>query len=149
MRLAWHNLAHERMRSLMTILGIACATLLIIVQGSLLLGFLAAASRIIDATDADLWIAGRGASCFEFPVVIERRLEELARGIPGVLGTSRIVTRILPFRRADGGQQLVTLVGADPTVGSRLPKSDEIDGQPNGEVAFLEGCQRGEEMIGI
>src|SRR5947209_7689414 len=121
MRLAWHNIAHDRTRFLVTILGITCATLLMIVQGSILLGFLGAASKIIDATDSDIWIAGRGASCFEFPVVLERRFEELAHSVPGVMETSRIVTRILPFRRADGDQQLVTLVGADPGVGPRFP----------------------------
>ena len=60
MRLAWHNIAHDRTRFLVTILGITCATLLMIVQGSILLGFLGAASKIIDATDSDIWIAGRG-----------------------------------------------------------------------------------------
>src|SRR3954453_7024341 len=114
MRLAWHNIAHDRTRFLVTILGITCATLLMIVQGSILAGFLGAASKIIDATDSDLWIAGRGASCFEFPVVLGRSVEGLAHGVPGVVETSRIVTKILPLRKADGGQPLVTLVGADP-----------------------------------
>ena len=113
MRLAWHNMVHQRTRFLITVLGITCATLLMIVQGSILLGFLGAASKIIDATDSDLWIAGRGASCFEFPVVMERSFEQLAHSVPGILGTNRIVTRILPLRKANGDQQLVTLVGAD------------------------------------
>ena len=121
MRLAWHNIAHDRTRFLVTILGIACATLLMIVQGSILVGFLGSASKIVDATDSDIWIAGRGASCFEFPVVLERRFLELAHSVPGVGGTSRIVTRLVEFRKPDGGQQLVTLIGADPEVGSRFP----------------------------
>lgn len=121
MRLAWHNIAHERTRFLVTILGITCATLLMIVQGSILMGFLGAASKIIDATDSDLWIVGRGASCFEFPVVMERNFEELAYSVPGVAATNRIVTRILPLRKSGGDQQLVTLVGADPGVGPRFP----------------------------
>src|ERR1700676_175074 len=110
MRLAWHNIAHDRTRFLMTVRGITCATLLMIVQGSILLGFLGAASKIIDATDSDIWIAGRGASCFEFPVILERRFEELAHSVPGVGETNRIVTRIVEFRKSDGNQQLVTLI---------------------------------------
>ena len=121
MRLAWHNIAHDRGRFLVTIFGITCATLLMIVQGSILIGFLGAASKIIDSADADLWIAGRGASCFEFPVLLRRDVEQLAHGVPGVVETSRIVTRIVPLRKADGGQPFVTLVGADPGVGSRFP----------------------------
>jgi len=121
MRLAWHNIEHERTRFLVTILGITCATLLMLIQGSILLGFLGAASKIIDTTDADIWIAGRGAACFEFPVTLERRLVELAHSVPGVGETSRIVTRTVPFRKSDGGQQLVTLIGADSGVGRRFP----------------------------
>ena len=121
MRLAWHNMVHERTRFLVTILGITCATLLMIVQGSILLGFLGAASKIIDATDSDIWIVGRGAACFEFPVVLERSFEQLAHSVPGVDATNRIVTRILPLRKPGGDQQLVTLVGADDGVGPRFP----------------------------
>jgi putative ABC transport system permease protein len=114
-------MVHQRTRFLITILGITCATLLMIVQGSILLGFLGAASKIIDSTDSDLWIVGRGASCFEFPVVMERSFEQLAHSVPGIDATNRIVTRILPFRKAGGDQQLVTLVGADSGVGPRFP----------------------------
>src|SRR6266850_2987744 len=121
MRLAWHNIAHERTRFVVTVLGITCATLLMLVQGSILLGFLGAASKIIDTTDADIWIAGRGAPCFEFPVSLERRFVDLAHSVPGVGQTSRICTRIVPFRKPDGDQQLVTLIGADSGVGSRFP----------------------------
>jgi putative ABC transport system permease protein len=121
MRLAWLNIAHERTRFLVTILGITCATLLMIVQGSILVGFLGAASKIIDATDSDLWIAGKGASCFEFPVVLERRFVELAHSVSGVESTTRILTRIVEFRKSDGNQQLVTLIGAERGAGSRFP----------------------------
>ena len=112
MRLAWHNIAHDRTRFLVTVAGIACATLLMIIQGSILAGFLGAASKIIDASDADIWIVGRGATCFEFPVTIERRFLDLAHSVAGVAETSRICTRIVQFRKAAGDQQLVTMVGA-------------------------------------
>ena len=90
MRLAWYNITHDRMRFTVTVLGITCAVFLMIFQGSILLGFLRAASKIIDSTGADLWITGRGVQCFEFAVPIERRFADLARGVPGVSGTSRI-----------------------------------------------------------
>lgn len=121
MRLAWHNIAHDRTRFLVTVAGITCATLLMMIQGSILVGFLAASSRIIDASDADIWIVGRGASCFEFPVTIERRFVDLAHGVPGVAATSRICTRIVQFRKTTGDQQLVTMIGADPGAGPRFP----------------------------
>lgn len=121
MRLAWFNIAHDRMRFIVTVLGIMCAVFLMIFQGSILLGFMRAASKIIDSTDADIWIAGRGVPCFEFPVPIERRLVEIARGIPGVAETSRISTGQIQIRKANGVRQQVVLVGADSKVGPRFP----------------------------
>ena len=121
MRLAWYNITHDRMRFAVTVLGITCAVFLMIFQGSILLGFLRAASKIIDSTDADIWITGRGVQCFEFAVPIERRFADLARGVRGVSGTSRICTSLVQFRKIDGSQQQVALIGADPNSGARLP----------------------------
>ena len=121
MRLAWYNIAHDRMRYTVTVLGIMCAVFLMVFQGSILLGFMRAASKIIDTTDADIWITGRGVPCFEFPVPIERRLVEITRGIPGVAETSRISTGQIQIRKADGVRQQVVLVGADREVGPNFP----------------------------
>lgn len=121
MRLAWYNITHDRMRFAVTVLGITCAVFLMIFQGSILLGFLRAASKIIDSTAADLWITGRGVQCFEFAVPIERRFADLARGVPGVVSTSRICTSLVQFRKIDGSQQQVALIGAEAASGERLP----------------------------
>lgn len=121
MRLAWHNIAHDRTRFAVTVLGIMWAVFLMVFQGSVLAGFLRASSKIIEATDADIWITGRGVQCFEFPVEIERRLVEIAHGVPGVADTSRICTRQVQFRKPDGDHQLVIVVGADSQVGPQFP----------------------------
>nr|AEQ20613.1 LolE permease component of an ABC-transporter system [uncultured bacterium CSLF43] len=85
------------------------------------MGFLGAASRLIDSTDTDIWITGRGVPCFEFPVPLERRFVEIAHSVPGVGLASRICTRLVQFRMRDGRRQMVALVGADTTVGRRFP----------------------------
>ncbi len=121
MRLAWTNIAHDKTRFFVAVLGITGAVFLMVFQGSILLGFLQAASKIIDTTGADLWITGRGVSCFEFPVTIERRIMELAHSVPGVAETSRICTSQVELRKPDGNQQLVVLIGADAEVGNRFP----------------------------
>ncbi|HTW65193.1 MAG TPA: FtsX-like permease family protein [Bryobacteraceae bacterium] len=121
MRLAWYNITHDRMRFAITVLGITCAVFLMVFQGSMLLGFLRAASKIIDSTDADIWITGRGVQCFEFAVPIERRFADLALGVRGVGLTHRICTSLAQFRKVDGSEQQVALIGADPSSGMRLP----------------------------
>ena len=57
MKLAWQNIIHDRARFSVTVLGVCFAVFLMIFQGSLLAGFLRAASRLIDASDSDIWIA--------------------------------------------------------------------------------------------
>src|SRR5271154_1195967 len=121
MRLAWTNIAHDKTRFFVAVLGIAGAVFLMVFQGSILMGFLQAASKIIDTTGADLWITGRGVACFEFPVTMERRFVEIAHSVPGVAETSRICTSQVELRKQDGNQQLVVLVGADARVGARFP----------------------------
>ena len=112
MRLAWHNIAFNRTRFAVTVLGIAAAVFLIVFQGSILTGFLEASSKIIDSADADIWIMARGVGCFEFPAPIEKRFVEIAHSVGGVSGATPICTRAAQFRKADGSHQVVALVGA-------------------------------------
>src|SRR5579872_228739 len=121
MRLAWLNIACDRTRFVVTVLGIAAAVFLMVFQGSTLIGFLHAASKIIDSTDADIWITARGVSCFEFPALIERRFVDLAHSVSGVENASPLCTRLVQFRKPDGSSQAVALIGADPDVGPQFP----------------------------
>src|SRR3979411_535351 len=89
MKLAWQNIFHDRARFLATVLGVSFAVFLMIFQGSLLAGFLRAASRFIDASDFDIWITARGVQAFEFGATLEAREREMAAGVPGVVETGR------------------------------------------------------------
>ncbi|MBI4903072.1 MAG: ABC transporter permease [Acidobacteria bacterium] len=117
MRLAWNNLWHDRSRFAVAVLGIAFAVFLMIFQGSLLLSFLDASSRVIQTTDADLWITARGVSCFDFASPLPNRFVEIAQGVPGVLRASRIVSNFARFHSPDGHNQFVLLIGVEPEAG--------------------------------
>jgi putative ABC transport system permease protein len=124
MKLAWHNIVHDRGRFLVTVLGVSFAVFLMVFQGSLLAGFLRAASRLIDATDSDLWITARGVQAFEFGTALESRVKDLAAGVPGVVETSRVCMAFAVYRTPAGKQQVVALVGADPNAGKQFPVPD-------------------------
>jgi putative ABC transport system permease protein len=102
-----------------------------IFQGSLLAGFLRAASRFIDASDFDIWITARGVQAFEFGAPLEARLQDLAAGVPGVTETSRACMAFAVFRKLDGKQQVVALVGADSNIGKRFPVPELAEGRAN------------------
>lgn len=121
MQLAWKNILHDRMRFFITVLGIAFAVFLMVFQGSLLFGFSTAASKMVDATDADLWITARGVLCFDFSAPLSRRFMEIAQSAPGVEYASRMVISYAEYRTADGRHHVIALVGADPEVGQRFP----------------------------
>jgi putative ABC transport system permease protein len=86
---AWQNIFHDRTRFWATVLGVSFAAFLMVFQGSLLVGFLRAPSRFIDASDFDIWITARGVQAFEFGATLEARVREMAAGVPGVLETGR------------------------------------------------------------
>lgn len=106
---------------MVTVIGVCFASFLIVFQGSLLAGFMRAASRLIDASDFDIWITARGVQAFEFGANIDDSLRQMAAGIPGVNETGRICMAFAVYRRPSGRQQVVALVGADPNVGGRFP----------------------------
>src|SRR6202030_4386683 len=124
MKLAWQNIVHDRARFSVTALGVSFAVFLMVFQGRLLAGFLRAASRLIDASDSDIWITARGVQAFEFGTPIESRVREMAAGVPGVLETSRVCMAFAVYRTPNGKQQVVALVGADRNVGKRFPVPD-------------------------
>ncbi|MEP7341032.1 MAG: ABC transporter permease [Acidobacteriota bacterium] len=121
MRLAWRNLSHDRLRFAVTVIGIVFAVFLMVFQGSLLVGFINAASRLIDASDADIWIVARGVPCFEYPAPLPQRFRELAQGVPGVAAVSRVVVGATSWQSPSGGRQLVVLVGAEAGAGRDFP----------------------------
>src|SRR5205814_4816012 len=121
MKLALQNILHDRGRFSVTVLGVSFAVFLMVFQGSLLSGFLQAASRLIDASDSDIWITARGVQAFEFGAAVESRIRELASGVPGVMESGRVCMAFAVYRKPNGKQQVVALVGADPNVGKHFP----------------------------
>jgi putative ABC transport system permease protein len=89
LQLCWR----ERARFLPAVLAVAFSALLVALQGGLLLGALAAASRPIDRAQADVWVASRHTSSLGFghPIPAEWRSRllscpEVERAEPFLLG---------------------------------------------------------------
>jgi putative ABC transport system permease protein len=121
MKLAWQNITHDRSRFLVTVAGVSFAAFLMVFQGSLLAGFMRAASRLIDSSDFDIWLTARGVQAFEFGANVDDRVRQMAAGVPGVIDTGRVCIAFAVYRKPNGKQQVVALVGADRNVGTRFP----------------------------
>lgn len=114
MRLAWRNLSHNRLRFVVTLIGIAFATFLMVFQGSLFTGFVCASSKVIEASDAELWIVPRGVSCVEFGAPLPQRFRDLAQGVPGVARVERLAAGYVTYQKPSGLREAVFLLGVEP-----------------------------------
>src|SRR5438046_7064206 len=144
MKLAFQNILHDRGRFSVTLLGVSFAVFLMVFQGGVLVGFLRAASRLIDASDSDIWITARGVQAFEFGTTLESRVREMAAGVPGVLATDRVCMAFAVYRTPKGKQQVVALIGADPNVGKRFPVPDvpELAGEISPDAVLYDVSDR-------
>jgi putative ABC transport system permease protein len=109
-------------------------------QGSLLTGFIRASSRIIDVSDAEIWIAGKGVPCFECATPVPARFREIALGEPGVVAVKRFITGAAVWKKPSGRGQLVYLLGTDPGIGHSFPQpyQREESGPVRREMVLLD-----------
>ncbi|MGC4081513.1 MAG: ABC transporter permease [Vicinamibacterales bacterium] len=119
--LAWRNATRHRSRFVMTVAGVAAAVFLMIFQGSLLIGFIHASGRVIDAAGGDLWIVARGVPCFDFPAPLPRRYLDLARQVDDVIETRPMVAGLSSFVTARGDHRGVVMIGAARDFAGVLP----------------------------
>jgi putative ABC transport system permease protein len=120
-RLAYRNLFRDRTRFVVTLMGIAFAIVLVLIQLGLFIGFTVTTSGIIDHSRADLWICAKGVQYFEvgFPLP-ERKLFEIL-SVPGVAAADKYIAKFTTWRCPDGAQKSVEVVGFDPASGLGAP----------------------------
>jgi putative ABC transport system permease protein len=132
--LAWKNLFHERVRLVVTLVGIVFALVLILIQFGLFLGFLETSSNIVGESHADLWIASpkiphvNGGSIFSE----SKRYQALA--IPGVARVDKYALAFVPWKLPTGAQESTQVVGFDLASGIGGPWN-----LTQGSVAALHG----------
>lgn len=119
--LAIRNLVHDRVRFLVTLVGVVFAVVLIAVEVGLFLGFATTTSSVIDHSGADLWIMAKGTWDVDQTTAISERKLYQALAIPGVRQAKRLNVAFADFRRPEGGSQSVLVVGFDPHSGLGAP----------------------------
>ncbi len=119
--LAQRNLFHDKVRLTVTLTGIVFAVVLIVVELGLFVGFTTTTSSLIDNSGADLWVASKNVTYVEqgFPFS-ERKLYQI-RAIPGVADAQKYLTHWTGWKRPDGGQESVQIVGFNPDSGLGRP----------------------------
>lgn len=111
--LAWRNLARDRARFVVTLVGLAFSVVLMAVQWGLLTGCAETAAGLIDHAGADIWIASRGTSNVDQAVPMPARWRYRVLSVPGVIAVDKLIVRFTQWRRPDGRSEIVEIVGFD------------------------------------
>jgi putative ABC transport system permease protein len=109
--LAWRNLVHDKVRLAVTLTGIVFAVVLIVVELGLFLGFTTATSSLIDRSQADIWITAPRVPYIEQGVPFSERKLATVLATPGVADASKYISRFTQWKRPDGRQESVQIVG--------------------------------------
>ncbi len=112
--LAQRNLFHDKVRLTVTLTGIVFAIVLIIVQLGLFIGFTFTTSAIIDHAPVDLWITSRGVRNFDVASSFSERKLYQVLGVPGVAMAEKYILRFANWKKPDGGEESVEIVGFNP-----------------------------------
>lgn len=137
--LALRNLLHDRLRSAMTVAGVAFAVTLVFVQIGLFLGLLDNASVTIDRIDADLWVTSRNTPNVDFAHGFPETLVQRVRSVPGVARADNLLVQFLNVALPTGAEEGMLVYGLEDFARWGLPWKLE-----SGDLADL---RRGDFMI--
>jgi putative ABC transport system permease protein len=148
--LASRNLFHDKVRLVVTLTGIVFAIILIVVQMALFIGFTGTTSGVIDHSGVDIWVAYKGVPFFEAAIPFsERKLYELL-SVPGVANAEKLFVRAGNWKRADGVEQQIILVGFDPVSQYGGPWNvvqGDVHGLTAADTVFIDRLSR--EKLGV
>jgi putative ABC transport system permease protein len=120
--LALRNLFHDRIRLIVTLVGILFSIVLVAVQLGLYLGAKRMIVDMIDNAKGEIWITTFGAKSFEEGgIILTQRERHAALATPGVKAVVPLVVSFAEWRKPGGGSTNSVLVGTDPEDGGLKP----------------------------
>jgi putative ABC transport system permease protein len=119
--LARRNLFHDKVRLTVTLTGIVFAIVLITVQIGLFVGFTTTTSNIIDHSNADLWISSKDVRNFDVGSDFSERKFYQVMATPGVGAAEKYLVRFSRWKRSNGAEESVEIVGFSPEGGMGGP----------------------------
>ena len=138
--LALRNFIHDRVSLIVTLVGIVFSVVLMAIQIGLYYGSQQVITGMIDHSGAQLWIVPIGAQSFDDSALLKGGEKYAALSRPGVASAIDLGVQTMGWKRADGAQQVVVVVGTDPS-DQGLAAWNLIEGtandiyKPNGIIA--------------
>jgi putative ABC transport system permease protein len=139
--LALKNLLHDKLRSTMTIAGVAFAVTLVFVQVGLFLGILDNASVTIDNIQADLWVTSRNTPNVDFAHGFPETRVQRVRSVPGVERADNLLVQFLNVALPDGAEEGMLVYGLEDFARWGIPwnvESGDLADLRRGDYMFLD-----------
>ncbi|CAG0996305.1 hypothetical protein BURK2_02697 [Burkholderiales bacterium] len=114
LNVALKMLFSDRLKYFGLVAGIAFATMLIVQQASILVGFTKQTGSFIrDTAQADLWLMDPQVRFAQDPVPLRDTALQMARGVPGVLWAAPLYQGFQRAKLPDGTRVTMILIGLD------------------------------------
>ncbi len=123
LRIALKTLAHDRGKLVASLAGVGFATMLVLVQVGLYMGFRQNASAMIRHVGGDVWVTPRSVEVIDNVDTLSAGSRALVAGHPCVERVRGHVQSYAPVRKASGAPDVAIVVGLDPSPGQLLPWS--------------------------
>lgn len=111
--LALKNLVHDRVRLLITLVGITFSVALILIQVGMFFGMTANSSTVIEHSEGDLWIMARNSQNFDMVNPFPESLVTAARSVEGVEWAENLIQQFAFMRLENGGTEQIEIIGFD------------------------------------
>ena len=100
--LATKSLLHDKLRFVITVIGVAFAVTLVFVQVGLFLGLMSNASLTIEQIDADLWVTSHNTPNVDFAHTFPETYVKRVRSIPGVAEADNLIVWFMNVNLPNG-----------------------------------------------
>ncbi len=139
--IALRIITYDKVRSLLTLLGVIFAVTLIFSQIGIYLGLMEASSVLIDNTPGDIWVSSKNSRNFDFAQPIPEYLYYQVLATSGVQWAEKLVVAWHIIKQKDGGREQIEIVGFNPDTGVGGPwnlRSGDIHMLKNGNFFIVD-----------
>lgn len=138
-------LLYDKIRSLITLLGVVFAVSLIFAQAGIYLGLMETSSVIIDHTPGDIWVTSKNSKNFDFSQPFPDPIYYQVLSDPDIQWAEKLIVAWGVIRQQEGGTEQVEIVGFNPDTGVGGPW-DMLEGNArnvkNGNFAIVDESAR-------
>jgi len=107
-------LLYDKVRSLITLLGVVFAVGLIFAQVGIYMGLMETSSVIIDHTEGDVWVTSKNTKNFDFAQPIPEYLYDHVSSVEGVQWAEKLIVTWGLIKQKEGGTEQVEVIGYNP-----------------------------------